>query len=105
MDQENHYTCEAFFQDCLENNKLDQLKYAHEHFGIIDREWHLCGSQCFGIRGCLSKDENLLDAAIWYNNTEMADWLFTIGMTVGLLCTIQHNRLNNAFYHTTISFS
>lgn len=28
-----------------------------------------------------------------------------INATVGLLCTIQHNGLNNAFYHTTISFS
>lgn len=81
---EFHYTCEAFFEDCLRNNRLDELKFAHEHFGIIDREWHICGSACFGIRGCRAKGENLLDAAFWYNNTEMADWLFKIGMTPNL---------------------
>lgn len=78
--KEWYHTCEAFYQICIRDNDLDYLKYSHQHYGIFNRKWHCCGSECFGIRGCRSKDMNLLDYAIYEERLEITEWLFSIGM-------------------------
>ena len=79
-DKEWYHTCEAFYEICILDDELDHLKYSHQHYGIFNREWHCCGSECFGVRGCRSKDINLLDYAIREGRLEITEWLFSIGM-------------------------